>query len=261
MQQSQARRNRIARKQGDHSHSYAQILLGWRGTMNCEFQHSGHRLQAGSAALVPQREAHLYKGLSDNCELLVIDLASDDPYIDALEQACEHSLGQTLFAEPGLINLSAAQLPLLDFAAQRLNQAAHNSLVQTQLISLFITELCLQLATPPQAISDARLNRQQLDQLIDSLHPDRLDNLSLAQRLNLSESHFYCLCQQTLGMAPQQYIRQRRLLMARQQLLASDIPLKVLAQQVGFADSSSFCRAFRRQFNTTPGQLRRSRQA
>ena len=77
MNNSQARRNLIALQRGEHCHDYAQVLIGWRGRMDCEFSASSGRLTNGTAALVPASAGHLYAGLSEESELLVIDVSLD----------------------------------------------------------------------------------------------------------------------------------------------------------------------------------------
>jgi transcriptional regulator GlxA family with amidase domain len=53
----------------------------------------------------------------------------------------------------------------------------------------------------------------------------------------------------------------RRLQQAQYLLLNSRMPLAALAQEVGFADASSFSRAFKNHFSETPSAARRSMQA
>ena len=257
MDNSRARRNLIALKQGDHNHSYAQVLLGWRGQMACEFHNGGRHLQQGLAAVVPGHADHFYHGLSQDCELLVLDLATNDPYLTALEQSCDQSLADTLFQQLGFITLGAQQQPMLEFAAAQLQQN-NSALIHTQLVSLFITQLCQNLSERVDLLpTPHRLDISRFNQLIDSQHAEPPTNKQLADMLNLSESHFYSLCQQQLGMAPQQYLTQRKLRHAQQLLLNSDIPLAALAHRFGFADSSSFSRAYKRCFGQTPGSARK----
>lgn len=105
MNQTQIRRNVIARRQGQHLHSYAQVLLGWRGTMACEFERESGNIGHGTVAIVPDNAPHFYNGLSEDSELLVIDLAPADPYIQALEQACNLSLKESVFQQPYFLDL------------------------------------------------------------------------------------------------------------------------------------------------------------
>lgn len=259
MKTSQARRNLIARQSGEHRHAFAQALIGWRGSMECHFDDTAGRLARGNAALVPASAGHVYEGLSDDSELLVIDFALADPVVAALEAACGLNVGETLFQRPEIVRLDAGILPLLEFAAARLRTGPEsgNALVNYQLVSLFTTQLCqLYLTGSPQPPRHARIPVAELNRLIDQRLDEPPGNAELAHALNLSESHFYYLCQRELGVTPQQYQMNRRLEHARMLLLTRRIPLTALAFEVGFADASSFSRAYKKRFRETPGNTR-----
>lgn len=263
MNSSQARRNLIALQRGEHCHDFAQVLIGWRGRMDCEFSDSSGRLTNGTAALVPASAGHLYAGLSEECELLVIDVSLGDPYIQALEQACDLTFSETLFQHPEFITLDAAAMPLLDFAAGQLQRGAKrdSALVSYQLVSLFMTQLVQLHSSVPQLPCGSRLALAQLNQLIDRRLAEPPCNGELAAALNLSESHFNFLFQRKFAMTPQQYVMIRRMQRAQFLLLNSAMPLAAVADEVGFADASSFSRAYKSRFNQTPGSTRSARGA
>ena len=60
------------------------------------------------------------------------------------------------------------------------------------------------------------------------------------------------------GYALHQYIRSKRLLLARD-MLRSDLPIARIASEVGFADYSTFSRAFKEMFQCSPRAYRNSR--
>ncbi|WP_299204387.1 AraC family transcriptional regulator [uncultured Amphritea sp.] len=263
MKQSLARRNLISKQSGEHLHDFAQILIGLNGRMECEFTKDSGQISSGTLAIAPDSEKHLFCGLSDDSELLVIDLAPFDPYIQALEQSCNLSFKDTILQHPEFITLSPELLPMLDFAARQLakgdqliNQQSRYQ-INCQLITLFITQLCQQYsATTIPDSHHRRLNRQKLNNYIDKRLFSPPNNLDLANALNLSESHFYYLCQKELCQTPQQYIMSRRMHRARFLLQNSDISQASLADELGFSDASSFSRAFKRYFSITPGNAR-----
>lgn len=263
MNASQARRNLIALQRGEHCHDYAQVLIGWRGRMDCEFSASSGRLTNGTAALVPASAGHLYAGLSEESELLVLDVSLSDPYIQALEQACDLRFSETLFQRPEFISLDAAAMPLLDFAAGQLQPAAQRggALVSCQLVSLFMTQLVQRYASVPPLPCGSRLVVAELNRLIDRRLAEPPCNGELAAALNLSESHFNFLFQRRFAMTPQQYVMSRRMQRAQFLLLNSAMPLAAVADEVGFADASSFSRAYKSRFKQTPGSTRSAREA
>nr|WP_298164104.1 helix-turn-helix domain-containing protein [uncultured Pseudomonas sp.] len=260
MNGSQARRNLIALQRGEHCHDYAQVLIGWRGRMDCAFSDSAGRLTNGTAALVPASASHLYAGLSEESELLVIDVALSDPYIRALEQACELKFSETLFQRAEFITLDAAAMPLLDFAAGQLQRdTGRSALVNYQLVSLFMTQLVQHYSSVPPLPAQSRLALAELNRLIDRRLAEPPCNGELAAALNLSESHFNFLFQRRFAMTPQQYVMSRRMQRAQYLLLNSTMPLAAVADEVGFADASSFSRAYKSRFKQTPGATRNVR--
>ncbi len=261
MNSSQARRNLIALQHGEHCHDYAQVLIGWRGRMDCEFSDTSGRLTNGTVALVPALAGHLYAGLSEDSELLVIDVSLSDPYIRALEQACDLTFSETLFRRPEFITLDAAAMPLLDFAAGQLQRGAErgDALISYQLVSLFMTQLVQLYSSVPALPVDSRLALAELNRLIDRRLAEPPCNGELAAALNLSESHFNFLFQRRFAMTPQQYVMSRRMQRAQFLLLNSAMPLAAVADEVGFADASSFSRAYKSRFKQTPGATRNAR--
>ena len=61
------------------------------------------------------------------------------------------------------------------------------------------------------------------------------------------------------GMTPMKYSRAVRLARARELLEAGNLPLKKIAESLGYADTRSFARAFQRDSGCTPGAFRKSR--
>lgn len=211
--------------------------------------------------LVPPASGHRYEGRSDDSELLVIDLALQDPCIDSLEAACDLNIADTLFRRTEILTLDPAAMPLLEFAASRLQQKTGReaSLVNYQLISLFMTQLCQLYRgdNPGRYPRRLRLDATLINRLIDErlADPPRVGDLAAA--VNLSESQFYLLFQQQFGQTPQQYVVNRRLQHAHRLLQTSSMPLAAVALEVGFADASSFSRAFKSRFAVAPGCVRR----
>lgn len=260
MNKSMARRNLIARQSGEHCHDFPQLLFGLHGQMACEFEGETGELSSGNLAIVPSDEAHLFSGLSDDSELFVIDLAPFDPFINALEIACQTSFKETLFQQANIISLNAEMLPLLDFAAGQLakNPGQLNPQINCQLVSLFMTQLS-QLYSA-DSVSDMlcqRLDMLLLNRFIDRRLFEPPTNAELANMMHVSESHFYALCQQQIGMTPQQYLMSRRMKKAQLLLTQSKMPLVSIAAETGFSDASSFSRAYKSYYQKTPGSSRR----
>ena len=80
----------------------------------------------------------------------------------------------------------------------------------------------------------------------------------LAKACELSNRHFSRAFRQSLGVAPHQWLLQRRIDKAKGLLRATDVALAEVATACGFADQSHFTRAFSRAIGTTPRLWRRA---
>lgn len=68
----------------------------------------------------------------------------------------------------------------------------------------------------------------------------------LAEQCNLSASHFYCLFKRLTGYAPLDYFLRLKVQQACMLLATTDLPIKAVAAELGFADPLYFSRLFGR---------------
>lgn len=78
----------------------------------------------------------------------------------------------------------------------------------------------------------------------------------LANRANLSQSHFNALFRQRFGTSPHQYVMRLRIQRAQELLQHPHHSLTHIAQLCGFADVHHFSKAFKRLTTYTPGAYR-----
>lgn len=100
---------------------------------------------------------------------------------------------------------------------------------------------------------------KRLQWAMEYIHNHYRENISvdlLASHACLSTFHFKRLFKEVFREAPYQYIRKLRIQKAGE-LLLKDWPVGDVCKAVGWEDSSSFIRLFRRVMNTTPNQYRR----
>ena len=76
----------------------------------------------------------------------------------------------------------------------------------------------------------------------------------LARQFYVSSSTISHLFKQKMGVSLYRYISQRRLIAAKL-LIAEKIPMEEISRRVGFADYSTFYRAFRQEFGISPRQF------
>ena len=91
---------------------------------------------------------------------------------------------------------------------------------------------------------------------------DRPLSLSdLARECSLSVSHFTRAFRSSTGMPPHKWLTQQRIDAAKSMLMAVDRSIAEIALASGFAEQSSFTRAFTRVVGTTPAAWRRAMRA
>ncbi|MGG6196370.1 helix-turn-helix domain-containing protein [Pantoea allii] len=79
---------------------------------------------------------------------------------------------------------------------------------------------------------------------------------TLATQANLSEYHFARMFRQSLGVAPHQYVMQRRMENAQQMVRSTSLPLTQIALDNGFSSLSHFSNRFKQVTGFTPSQVR-----
>jgi AraC family transcriptional regulator len=82
------------------------------------------------------------------------------------------------------------------------------------------------------------------------------DLCALIQR---SEAHFSRAFKSTFGAPPHAFVIQRRVQLAAQYMLETDVCLSDIALRCGFTDQAHLCKHFRKATGETPGAWRRAR--
>jgi AraC family transcriptional regulator len=97
--------------------------------------------------------------------------------------------------------------------------------------------------------------RTALDYVGDNLAAD-LSLADIAREVGLSPYHFSRMFKISMGISPHQYVMRQRIERAKVLLKRTDLPVGVVAREVGFASSSHFAQQFRRLVGFAPSNLR-----
>jgi AraC-like DNA-binding protein len=81
---------------------------------------------------------------------------------------------------------------------------------------------------------------------------------SLARAAAMSRSAFAARFTEVVGEPAMRYVTRWRLQLARAALRESGDPLGAVAERFGYRSEAAFCRAFKREFGTSPGRDRRA---
>lgn len=99
-------------------------------------------------------------------------------------------------------------------------------------------------------------NWQRLRMRLDAELGAGLSVSAMAKQMNLSVSYFKRAFKQHFGVSPRMYHTRARLHEAMRLLRSTNKPVKVIASELGFSDSSVFTRLFKNQLGLVPSDLR-----
>ncbi|WP_291690964.1 helix-turn-helix domain-containing protein [Bradyrhizobium sp.] len=102
------------------------------------------------------------------------------------------------------------------------------------------------------------LQVRQVKELISANLDGDISIDAMAQLCGLSSGHFARAFRKTIGMAPHQWLLQRRIAIAQQLLRNAKLSLSEVALASGFVDQSHFTRVFGRITGASPGQWRKT---
>ncbi|MCZ7647715.1 MAG: AraC family transcriptional regulator [Planctomycetota bacterium] len=155
-----------------------------------------------------------------------------------------------------------AQLAL-EFEAYRDPALAQRLAIRGSMLLLLAEVLRLAAAVPeplktpgPEPLLDPLSEFAAVLSHIEARLAEPLDVAGLAELMHLSPNHFSTQFRRRMGKPPMEYVRQRRMAVARELLLATEKSVKEIAKEVGYPDRFLFSRVFKRLVGTPPNALR-----
>ncbi len=126
-----------------------------------------------------------------------------------------------------------------------------------ELIALHLLRHHFEVSVPSREQVFTEEQRERLQRWLDGHLDERLPVERLARLVHLGVDHFARTFRASFGTSPASWVRERRLLRARELLLDTTGPISEIANATGFADQSHLTRHFTRRFGASPGALRR----
>ncbi|WP_085899987.1 helix-turn-helix domain-containing protein [Kiloniella majae] len=231
-----------------HSHrAFHQLIIPHKGELELEAEQSSGVARIDQVAIITANDTHAFRGLRPNSFTVVDFDFADANYMPELNSLWDSAHNQILFPlDDGLLNLS-------QFTASEFKDQAMTSIGE-QSIKLFLLALADRNNTEDNKLPE---KLQKALKFIKQNHTRKLSSKDIAEQACLSVSHLHALFSNYLGYSPQKFQTNLKLEHARQLVLNSRLSLIEIAQDVGYSDQSSFNRAYRTSFGTTPGTDRR----
>lgn len=242
-----------------HAHNFNQIVLPRRGRLAMDIAGKGGAVSAAQGAFVAAGIDHEYQaGAGD--EFFVLDLVDDEGGADAIDV-------DALSAAP-FFALTIPQhdlLAYLDRVAGSATQAADatrwRKLGDSWGFLLLDSLAQARFPSRPGLRSGAGNNlpaalRRALD-FMRLRYGEKLSVAAIARAAGLSETRFFILFRQHLGMTPHAWLNDIRLREAERLLVGSSLPVAEIALRCGQSDQASLTRLMQRRHGTTPAAFRK----
>ncbi|MBT63503.1 MAG: hypothetical protein CML13_09865 [Puniceicoccaceae bacterium] len=216
----------------------------YRGQIDCGDQ--SYKLQPGAVSIVPPGMpiTFHYEGPSEHlyCHFSI-------PQIDSKEASSSACL-QNDTRLPQLKNLLSNAIPLKHNAPQRVDLRLWDVLLGIQ--DIF-----------EHADSYPRHDRiiETATQIVMQEMAQPLTIPSLARRCQISHNQLIRILKEHTRESPSIWLRRLRTDRARELLTYSDLPIKVIASEVGYPDLQHFNKVIRQQFGRSPRTIRKTKEA
>jgi len=248
-----------------HAHNFNQIVLPRRGRLAMDIAGKGGAVSTRHGAFVAAGIDHEYQaGAGD--EFFVLDLIDGDGEADVIEaeelstvpffalSAIQRDLLTYLDRVAGPA-AQAAKVPAAAQAAEGPAAARWQKLGESWSFLLLDSLAQARFLSDPEGSLPVALRRA-LD-LMRSRYHERLSIATIARSAGLSETRFFILFRQHLGMSPHAWLNDLRLKTAERLLAGSNLPIAEIALRCGQSDQASLTRLMQRHHGTTPAAFRR----
>lgn len=246
-------------------HGLFQMLWLAGGKASVELDDRRDTLSAGQVLLVPQHCVHGFR-FSPEADGEVITLS----YV--FFERLQTGLGAALHAmtAPAVCAISQSdERRQIEMAFQSVRRAyasgdTHSGLlIEAQLVSLLVwLSRLLPAHEEDMPLARGRKHLARFSQLIEAAFADQHPLDYYADNLGISVAHLNALCRRLTNHSALSLIHARMGLEARRYLIYTSMPVKDIAEALGFSDPAYFTRFFKRQTGLAPAVFRtRSRLA
>ncbi|MGO4107672.1 AraC family transcriptional regulator [Paenibacillus sp. YAF4_2] len=249
-----------------HHHHLFELLCCLGGEVEQEINRTMVTLRPGDWLLINAGERHRTVNSSQmDYEFFNVHFDLDDLEIRSLLGAASYRLvPDSEAARSGRLSRYTGELRELTEQPPREEASVAESQLEVKLLLqanlLLIIREMLSLI---RGQSDGRIDKGSVTlTAVDAAHAieeklslDQSDNIlitNVAKELNMSRSQCTKLFTKVYGMSPRQYLSRRKLMLAKELLVTSYLPVSEIAERLGFQSASHFSRQFRRWTGHSP---------
>ncbi|MEC8011237.1 MAG: AraC family transcriptional regulator [Pseudomonadota bacterium] len=220
-----------------HAHHFHQLVFPLHSRLDIKLEDFEGRLFPGSCCLYKAGQVH-YFAPEPGMRYLVMD--ADFLPLNLLD------------IKQAIIRLPHSIMSFCYFAEQQL-LSKHSPTLEVEMAQWLLRLLELHQL---ESAKDVRIEKA-----ITVMSQDLSQSLTLEQLASiacLSLSQFKTLFKKETNQTPGQYLASLRMTRAYAMLSNTDIPINIIAESVGYKDSSAFSQRFHQRFQCLPSQIRKS---
>ncbi|MFT4069800.1 helix-turn-helix domain-containing protein [Paraburkholderia sp.] len=231
-------------------HDFHQVVLGLDGAMVMAVDGVEHRIDAGSAWLIPAGARHDYAGVGSNRQL-VLDLPAASLAVP--ERLFERARAVTVDASLGRLVHRIAAHAAGGVSADAVDNRRFHWDAAARLGAALVADTGALAGTQADG---AGLDFARIDRWLRAHLSEPLRIADLAAHCGFGMRRFHQLFIDAFGETPHRYLQRLRLDTSITLLAEPRLSLTDIALEIGFGDQSAYTHAFTRRFGLAPGQWR-----
>ena len=253
-----------------HSHTYHELLFCINGEGGQKTEKGIEPLNAGDLFFYPKNLKHCSVFLPEKTfECFVLDFQSslfsptsdgDKDVISILNQLSERGTQR--------INLSqAGQSKVQEVLTELYSEFAEKNMLYDAMLKMKVFELLITIARDPKQsknyfTKDSFVSQKQMIsevvQYIEEFYIQSINIETVLRFCPLSRSHFHVVFKRETGKTFNDFLRDVRLVKAKELLKESDLPVQEISYRCGFSSHAYFTQVFKLSEEITPGEFRQS---
>lgn len=246
-----------------HFHDFHKVLLLISGDVTYSIEGKSYQLKPYDLVMVNKGEMHRPIVHSTNpYERIILYISTDFLSDQSSKDYVLNSCFEKSYAEQShVLHLAALKdntlIPLLNSLVKTLSDTDFGNRLHQQILFLeFIIQLNRTVLHAPNVFSDTAVGNDKIISVLSYINTHLTEDISidsLAERFYISRYHLMHSFKLETGYTIGQYLTTKRLLYA-QELIKNDMPVTEACLTCGFQNYSTFSRAYKKNFGTSPSR-------
>lgn len=250
----------------EHRHSDIEISFSYSGSHEIIIGNRLHTVHEGEFALISPTETHEYLDAKEPSSLRLTLMVGPN-FLGEYYKPFIHSAFETVYSLKDGTPVRTVLLRLFNEIVELRKAPTEFSALQIQGNLYQISALILEHLPVQQSKKTLTKNLQDLSKIekaLEIIHNNYAEQLSIdavSRMCGYSKSNFCTIFKSITGATFHNVLNQQRIEVACLHLQSSDLTIEEISEKVGFTDTKSFCRVFKKTIGVTAGEYRKKHRA